>query len=87
MASQEEKGHQIELLRINRRTLRLLLNQKAVLQNYTPPYVLAGIEEARFNIDRIKRILAGYGVVVADEDSDFTSPEPPEPPEPPKEAR
>lgn len=67
MPTPDEISHQRELLTIYRRTLRVYLSQLAIhSMAYVPPSVIHGIREARDAIRRIKAILRGWGVAVAD---------------------
>ncbi len=67
----EELAHQQRLLATHRRTLTILLEQQAVHTTaFTPPSVVHGITEARTQIQRIKAVLHGWGVPVADAPDD-----------------
>jgi hypothetical protein len=80
MSSQEEIFEQKQLLDANRRTLHILLHQKATHTSaFTPPAVEAGIREARKDIRAIKRILRDWGAPVTDHPNDEESNEVEEP--------
>jgi hypothetical protein len=71
MPDQEEVDSQIELLTVYRRNLSRYLRQQAQLgEAYAPPAVFEGIQEARENIHRIKRILRFWGVNIEDHPND-----------------
>jgi hypothetical protein len=75
MSREEEIVHQQKLLATYRRTLAHYLTQQAALgAAHTPPGVAHGIGEARENITRIKGILRGWGLTVADEPDDDAPP-------------
>ncbi len=76
MTSQEEINQQQGLLNVHRGTLSILLRQRAQFTGpYTPPSIEHGILEARANIRRVKKILRGLGILVADlpDDEDDSS--------------
>jgi hypothetical protein len=67
MPTLEEIAQQQELLATHRRTLNHLLRQRASMgKDYIPPSVANGIDEARTEIKRIKRILRGWGINAED---------------------
>jgi signal peptidase I len=68
----DEVAEQQQLLQAYRRTLAIYLRQAAELGGmaYSPPALLNGLDEARRNIARIKGILRGAGVDVADDPDD-----------------
>ncbi len=71
MPSQEEINQQQVLLNTHRRSLAILLRQKAVAPGASTPLpVEHGIVEARSNIRRVKNILSGWGVSVANHPDD-----------------
>lgn len=71
MASKEDIAHQKNLLTIHRRNLAHYLGQQAAFGTaFTPPVVAHGITEARSNIQRIKGILRGWGIIVDDHPDD-----------------
>lgn len=62
---------QQRLLITHRRTLAILLQQKAQLTSaYTPPGIISGIAEAREHIRHIKQALREWGVTVDEEPND-----------------
>jgi len=71
-ANQEEIEQQQSLLGTHRRTLAHLLNQLALVGGaaYATPQVVNGIFEARENIQRVKQVLRGWGIAVADHPND-----------------
>jgi hypothetical protein len=76
MASHEEIAEQQKRLTTNRRTLAHYLGQQASLgAAFAPPAVANGIDEARSNIRRIKRILRGWNVRVEDHPDDGDEPQ------------
>lgn len=67
MPTQEDIDNQQQLLDTHRRTLVHYLRQRAQFGTaHEPPSVAHGIAEARAEIRRVKAILAGWGVAVAD---------------------
>lgn len=67
MSDQEAIQGQQQLLRTYRKTLAILLDQKAIQTSaFVPPGVIHGIDEARDNIRTIKQQLRDSGVVVED---------------------
>ena len=67
MPDKEEIKHQQELLVLHRRTLAQYLVQQARLGvAYTTPDVVQRIQEARDNIQRIKKILHAWRIRVED---------------------
>jgi outer membrane protein assembly factor BamB len=69
---QAEIDQQEALLATYRRTLAHLLNQLALVGGaaYATPQVVNGLYEARENIQRIKQVLRGWGIAVADHPND-----------------
>lgn len=71
MPSQEDIEAQRELLATHRRTLSVYLRQLASTGiTHAPPALMNGIQDARGNIARIKRVLHSWGVEVADHPDD-----------------
>jgi len=68
MASQEDINHQQTLLRTYRRNLAHLARQAASFggEGAAPVHIVNSLDDARTNIRRIKGILRGWGVKVAD---------------------
>jgi serine/threonine protein kinase len=65
--SEEEIDQQLQLLETHRRRLKVLLQQEARLGSaFTPPGVITDIGEACAEINRIKVVLRGWGIQVAD---------------------
>jgi hypothetical protein len=74
MADANDIADQQDLLATHRRTLAVLLRQRATFgAAYTPPAVEAGIAEARAAIADAKRALRGWGVAVDDLPDDAAS--------------
>jgi hypothetical protein len=72
----EDVVNQQSLLATHRRTLHHYLEQRAKLgSQYAPPGVTHGIYEARQDIRRIKEVLRGWGIIVADQPDDEQSPQ------------
>jgi hypothetical protein len=71
MPDQEAIDQQQELLAAYRRTLAQYLKQQALAGEVNvPPAVTNGIRKARDHIRRIKDVLRGWGVVVANHPDD-----------------
>jgi hypothetical protein len=74
MLSPEEIAEQQQLLAAHRRTLAIYLKQQAMIgRAYSPPVLINGIEDARSNIRRIKRILNAAGVAAPNDPDDDSS--------------
>src|SRR5262245_57097750 len=73
--SPEEIVQQQELLRTNRQRLNARLGQLARYgRSDSPPNVITDIDEARYNIARIKKLLRDNQVIVADHPDDDAPP-------------
>jgi hypothetical protein len=74
-ASQEDIEQQRALLATYRRTLAHLVGQAAQYggESLAPPHIANNLHEARDNIQRIKQVLGGWGVVVASHPNDTPS--------------
>ena len=71
MPSADDIKRQQTLLATYRRTLGILLEQRAAHgAAYAPPATISGIIEARGQIARIKGVLRGWGVAMDDEPND-----------------
>ena len=70
MPNQEEIDAQQQLLETHRRTLARWIGQRATFGLHTPPHVFEGIDQARDEIRRVKGILRGWDVAVADHPDD-----------------
>jgi len=71
MPSQEDIDVQQELLATHRRNLSNYLRQQARIGvDYVPPAILNGIQDARDNIRRIKKVLRGWNIRVEDHPND-----------------
>lgn len=71
MATQAEIDEQQKLLATHRKTLAILLQQKAKHTSiYVPPATEHGIDEARQDIQKIKMILRSWDIVVEDHPED-----------------
>src|SRR5690242_15055692 len=71
MASQEEIDQQKALLSLYRNNVALYLRQQAQLgSSHIPPGVANGLIDARFHIQRIKKILSSWDVSVDDHPDD-----------------
>ncbi len=67
MPNQDEIDQPIQRLQAHRRTLAVLLRQRASLgADYAPPGIANGIEEARAEIRRLKEVLRSWNVSVED---------------------
>jgi hypothetical protein len=77
MPSEEEIKAQQELLFAHRRTLFVLLKQRAqIAASYVPPAVATGIEDTRDQIRRIKQNLRAMGIPIDDQQNDEEAPLP-----------
>ena len=71
MPSADDIKHQQTLLTTYRRTLAILLEQRAAHgAAYAPPAMVSGIIEARGQIAQIKGVLRGWGVAIDDDPND-----------------
>lgn len=71
MPSADDIKHQQTLLATYRRTLAILLEQRAVHGvAYAPPVMISGIIEARGQIARLKNVLRGWSVAMDDDPND-----------------
>jgi hypothetical protein len=77
MAGPEDIAHQQRLLVIHRRNLKVLLMQAASFggERAAPLHMINAIQETRDSISRIKAILRGWQVKVADDVDDEVSAE------------